>query len=444
MPKKPFISLAESHPEIAAEADGWNPSEVTYGSEQKKLWRCNKGHNWIISPNGRTSKGGTNCPYCSNQKILPGFNDLQTLNAELASQAFNWDPSQFGAGSNKKKQWICKLGHIWSATISSRNQQKVGCPYCSNKAVLKGFNDLATTNPELASQAYEWDPSLYTERSGKKMKWQCKEGHTWTAVIGARSSMNEGCPFCTNQKVLAGFNDLATTHPLEASEADGWDPSKFNAGSIKKVSWICPLGHKYKALIRDRCRRNSGCPICSGRIVLPGFNDLQTKSPKLAKEAFGWDPKLVSNGSNRMVAWKCSENHIWKAKVSNRSFLERGCPTCSKTGFDPNKSGYLYFLSHPNWLMFQIGITNSPEKRLAEHKRLGWELIEIRGPMDGLLTQNWETSILKMLKKSGADLSNKQVAGKFDGYSEAWSQNTYQVRSINELMTATEKFEKNV
>jgi hypothetical protein len=61
--------------------------------------------------------------------------------------------------------------------------------------------------------------------------------------------------------------------------------------------------------------------------------------------------------------------------------------------------------------------------------------------MDGHLTQNWETAILRMLRENGADLSNRNIAGKFDGYSEAWSKSTFEVNSIKELMRLTEKFE---
>lgn len=62
--------------------------------------------------------------------------------------------------------------------------------------------------------------------------------------------------------------------------------------------------------------------------------------------------------------------------------------------------------------------------------------------MDGHLTQNWETSILRMLKAKGADLSNRKIAGKFDGYSEAWSVSTFKIKSIKELMRLTDKFEE--
>ena len=102
----------------------------------------------------------------------------------------------------------------------------------------------------------------------------------------------------------------------------------------------------------------------------------------------------------------------------------------------------MYFLSHSKWSMYQIGITNFPNDRLQTHKKLGWEVLEIRGPMDGLLAQQWETAVLRMLKAKGADLSNSKIAGKFDGYSEAWSKSKFQSNSIKELMRLTEEFEE--
>jgi len=69
-------------------------------------------------------------------------------------------------------------------------------------------------------------------------------------------------------------------------------------------------------------------------------------------------------------------------------------------------------------------------------------MLELRGPMNGHLTQQWETAILRMLKANGADLSNEKIAGKFDGYSEAWSKSTFEASSIKELMRLTEEFEE--
>ena len=110
--------------------------------------------------------------------------------------------------------------------------------------------------------------------------------------------------------------------------------------------------------------------------------------------------------------------------------------------YRPEKGNDYKFIDKSVWEMFQIGITNHPKVRLKTHKILGWQLLELRGPMDGHLTQQWETAILRMLKAKGADLSNKEIAGKFDGYSEAWSKSTFPVKSIKDLMQMTEEFEE--
>jgi hypothetical protein len=47
-----------------------------------------------------------------------------------------------------------------------------------------------------------------------------------------------------------------------------------------------------------------------------------------------------------------------------------------------------------------------------------------------------------MLRGRGVELGPIDIAGKFDGYSEAWSKSTFEVKSIKELMRLTEEFEE--
>jgi hypothetical protein len=176
--------------------------------------------------------------------------------------------------------------------------------------------------------------------------------------------------------------------------------------------------------------------------LIKGLNDLASTHSKLAKQAVGWDSRTFSAGSNKKVKWRCEVGHQWDATVNNRVLNESGCPSCASFGFDPNGDGYPYFITHPDWAMLQIGITNFPEHRLKDHKHLGWEVLEVRGPMDGLLTRGWETSILQMLKKRGAKLAPDDVAGKFSSYTEAWIQSSLPVISIKELMRMVEEDEQ--
>ncbi len=356
---------------------------------------------------------------------------ISETHPELAKEAFGWDPNLISAGSDKKLQWKCKLGHIWLAVVYSRKDGN-SCPYCGNQKVLTGFNDLATTHPELAKEADGWDPRKVIAGTPKKLQWKCSKGHSWIVNGNNRVNYKTHCPYCRNQKVLTGFNDLATTHPELAKEAHGWDPAKVIAGSHKKYEWNCQYKHKWKSTVKDRVRGNS-CPICSNKLLLEGYNDLATTHPELAKEAHGWDPNKVIAGTTRKLKWKCSNGHIWNAVGYSRVFGSN-CPTCSPLGFDPNKQAYIYFLIQPKWEMYQIGITNYPEDRIKTHKKNGFEIIELRGPMDGHTAQELETTILRFLKNQKADLSPEHIAGKFDGYSESWTIDSYKVNHLKELI----------
>ena len=364
---------------------------------------------------------------------------LSKSHPKLAKEADGWDPNTVTKGSHKKLRWKCSKQHVWNAAVKDRTAGK-GCRKCY-LASTKKFTSLAIGNPALAKQAFGWDPKEFGIASSKKKLWKCKLGHTWEATIRSRFG-SRGCPYCSNNKIWAGFNDIATTHPEVSKTISGTDPKTISAGSEKKVKWECSIGHIYELEVKKRIGRNYGCPYCSNSKLLKGFNDFATRHPEFAREADGWDPSTVIGGSAVYRQWKCKNGHRYRSKVSSKDASSSGCPTCARGGFDPNQSGYMYLITHLPWQSLQIGITNFPDERLRTHKRLGWEVVEIRGPMDGHLTQQWETAILQMLKHKGADLSNSKIAGKFDGYSEAWSKSTFSVKSIKELMRLTEEFEE--
>ena len=511
--KRSKAPLSVTHPELAKQASGWDAKDYVAGSNKRLSWKCSNGHTWETFIQNRTRKG-QGCPYCSGVRISVGVNDLGSTHPlvaveadgwdpqkfrashellmnwkcpkgheyqariadrikwkkgclvcsgrnktltdgfpSLAAEADGWDPAQTHIGSKQVKKWKCSKGHSFRATVQKRTSRGDGCPYCYGRYPIVGETDLETLNPNLAK---EWHPTLnreltpkeFTASSGKKLWWLCKEDHAWEAVISNRSK-GFGCPICANQKVLSGWNDLATKDPelvvsWHPTKNGSLRPSAVISGSGRLIWWKCEAGHEWQR--SAAARKRNGCPYCYGRYPITGETDLLTTDPELARcwhptKNGKLDPSLLKAHSGRSVWWLCEAGHEWKSTVDNRS-NGYGCPSCAITGFDPNKKAWLYFLSHPDWEMFQIGITNNPDNRLESHRGLGWEALEIRGPMDGHLTQQWETAILRMLKATGADLSNSKIAGKFDGYSEAWSQSTFQAKSIKELMQLTEEYEE--
>jgi hypothetical protein len=426
--------LATTHPEIAAQANGWDPTTVKAGTSRKLPWICQIGHQWSTTPSSRTSLG-TGCPICSGHQVQPGFNDLATTHPEIAAQANGWDPTTVTAGNDRKKRWTCSKGHVWEAQPYSRTSLKTGCPYCSGRQAIPGETDLATTHPEIAAQANGWDPTTVTQGSGQRVSWKCPKGHEYLALIRNRTSMSSGCSVCANKSVQVSINDLATTHPEIAAQADGWDPTTVTAGSTKKYPWICGIGHRWSTPVYYRLE--SGCPVCSNKSVQVGFNDLATTHPEIAAQADGWDPTSLTSGSNKKVGWICDEGHRWKAVIGSRTRGPKGgsgCPSCANYGFNPSEPGWLYFLEHDEWDLFQIGITNDTSRRIGKHNSAGWTTIEVRGPMDGSLAKGLEAAILQSVKLRGAQMANRSDILQFDGWTEAWTKKSLKVTSLKDLL----------
>ena len=294
---EPENSLAARMPELAAQWDveknaPLTPEQVTYGSRKKVWWRCERGHNWQAMVKRRSQRTG--CPVCANRKIIVGMNDWPSRFPAVAAQ---WDadkngctPEQVRADDRKRYWWLCGKEHSWQATIRSRidTTHPSGCPYCAGKRVLPGFNDLQTLRPELAAQ---WDaeknvplrPCDVTPGSNKSVFWRCRLGHSYQSRIGDRTVNGHGCPYCTGRKVLPGFNDLATLYPVVAAQ---WHPSlngelkptDVTRGSRRKVWWQCAWGHEWQACIFSRTQTPAtGCPYCA-------------KPRKIAKDlAFDYD-----------------------------------------------------------------------------------------------------------------------------------------------------------
>lgn len=199
-------------------------------------------------------------------------------NAQLMAE-WNWEknnqlgllPDKLTIGSHKKVWWRCSLGHEWEAKIVNRTTSKTGCPYCSGKKVLTGFNDLLTQNTSLAS---EWHPTkndnllptMVSLHSGKKIWWGCVNGHEWQETIANRVN-GRGCPYCSGHRVISGINDLSTLYPNIATEWNtmkngGLSPTMVSSGSRKKVWWTCRKGHEWQAVVNSRTLQRTGCPIC--------------------------------------------------------------------------------------------------------------------------------------------------------------------------------------
>jgi len=232
---KPVIGvndLQSQRPEIAARLDtvksGLTAQDVTYGARISLWWHCLKeDHSFPATPN-QMANGKYGCGYCSSHRVLPGFNDLATLNPELVSTEWDFErntinPSEITVSSHIPVWWLCpKYRHSTYRPPNSRG----GCPYCSGNKVLVGFNDLGTVNQVLSEQWHselngELTPQQFTAGSHKAVWWRCSSSHEWKASIKQRAT--RGCKNC-----------IQKTSKVERSIAEKLQQAGFKTESSRR------------------------------------------------------------------------------------------------------------------------------------------------------------------------------------------------------------------
>lgn len=390
---------------------GLNPETIGMASHTKVWWKCSAGHSWLAMVSNR-SRHNRACPYCAHQLPIPGENDLATLFPDLAKEWHpkknNSKPSEVMPGAHKKAWWICSEGHEWEAEIKSRTTG-VGCAYYCGKRVMKGYNDLATVNPDLAA---EWHPTKngdltpedVTEASGKKVWWLCKNGHDYEMAIYNRKR-GSGCPKCSDA-LRTSFPEQAIFYYIKQEFHDAVNGYKDIFDSSMELDIYIPSlkvgieydgrvyhsstsnqlrdGRKYAIckehgiiLIRIReMMRYTPLTLCDHKIEIPNASDkylnwainnlcyhlgrivvpdvrrdrkliqqyldkrnhsLAEEYPEIAKE---WDydkndpliPENFAPHSNDKVGWICKKcGYKWDAAIGDRTRPDStGCPACTR------------------------------------------------------------------------------------------------------------------
>lgn len=418
----------------------------------------------IDSRNRIDSKGG--CPYLSGRAVWEGFNDLQTVNPILASE---WHPTKNGclkptqitANSDRKVWWLKTINndipgavHIieWQASISNRMSKKSGVPHKYKNIPTKGLNDFLTLYPEKAKQ---WDynknqgikPSDVSANSTKVVWWKydyfdesMKKNwtFTWKMSIVSYVKLTSVCPYVSGERLWPGFNDLKTRFPEIAKE---WHPTKNGdftpercfSYSGKKVWWLyqydVPIDYPIESLrgkhfdfewqdiVQNRTKRNFKCPVLTGNMVWPGFNDLKTTHPEIARQ---WHPTKnepltpdkVTAGSNKNIIWIIQDiepingkkiNLEWKAKISSRTYHDLGCPYVSGKAV---KKGYNDFESlRPDlakeWNYDKNGKLTPDMFTCGSHKKVWWIQYDVSPITNEIIKLEWESEIKNRVNGNG-------------------------------------------
>ena len=105
-----------------------------------------------------------------------------------------------------------------------------------------------------------------TISNGKSPNWQCTidSRHKWKSRVADRAT--QGCPYCSNHRIMVGYNSMWDTNKKLASMLMNPDDGyKYMQTSGEKVDWECPeceefIKNKQIAFVKNR---GLFCPNCS-------------------------------------------------------------------------------------------------------------------------------------------------------------------------------------
>ena len=314
------------------------PEECTSGSKRKVWWKCDKGHEYSAVVYSRTA--GNGCPFCDSERktsfpeqcivyYLKKIAEVQTqykLENGLTLDIFlpgsnigiEYDGEHWHKNVDRdiRKSELCSRSGIRLIRIL-----EPGCAFeCADSDCIR----LENVNSEAINSAIEQLVNLI--------------GCAIDADVDiARDSIAIMESYITHEKEISlesEFPDLVRNWHYALNGC--LLPSMFPPYSNKEVWWHCSVcGDAYKKRISSRTKDGQGCPVCAGKKIKKGFNDLATRNPVLASEWHpdknnGLKPDEVTPNSHKKAWWQCPTcSHVWEAEIKSRN-QGRGCPQCAK------------------------------------------------------------------------------------------------------------------
>lgn len=182
-----------------------------------------------------------------------------------------------------------------------------------------------------------------------RIKCQCKiDGHIWFPTADSLLS-GRGCPKC-GRKIASNKHRLSNAEFIERINVMGkgmiaLEPYVDNSTKIKMQ---CLYGHVWDVMPLHLFN-GIGCPYCAGYKVWPGFNDLWTTHPNIAKllknQEDGFKYSKASYKQTMFICPTCG-NEIIK-HISDVYMDGLSCPMCSDGISYPNKFGRAFLKQLP-------------------------------------------------------------------------------------------------
>lgn len=363
---EPGRSLADTHPHLVEQfvrnltSPGSGPDRLSYGSNDRCVWRCPLHHEREIVVKSRARNG---CPGCGTA----GTSLLELKIAELLIAAtgaeVEVDARRAVAKGNKLRidlhipaidlfidldpDFTHGPGRL--AADLRKNERMADVDYVRIRStnVPRIPRSIVVAESEPWERPWEWARALGHDVKDRGLPWrdltdaeQAEAVHRatrrWFQLPGSRPKVSalDVAPHLADEFVVN-------------KDRSGVGLDMLSPGAKDRCRWRCEQQHEWDTKVRDRTKpKGTGCPDCDRArrahlareraIAAPG-ESLADRRPDLVAEFVGCldRPELTEQtmkpAAELLCLWKCARGHRWKALANNRSKPNgTGCPDCNQ------------------------------------------------------------------------------------------------------------------
>jgi hypothetical protein len=367
----------------------------------------------LVDPQlGSIKSGRSGCRFCAGRAVDPA-------DAERMMRAAGYEPLEDFPGTAVPWKCTCsECGRASEPRYSNVVLNGTSCKYCAGRAV----DEADAVRIMEAADLVPLEPF-----PGTQVPWRCRCSKCDREVqprYGGVVAGQGGCRWC------------APNAPVDVEQA-----AVVMATAGLEVLSPYPGYHVPWLALCTTCGREvaptyahiasgerGGCVYCAGNAV----DEADAVELMLAA---GLEPLDPYPGAR--TPWRCRCGGCG-AEVSPRwnsvQQGQGGCRACATSGFDPSCPGAIYLMWHQGLRAWQIGISNQPVKRVASHRRQGWDLVELIEMDDGYKAASIERAILRAWRRAGYRPAASREQLPQGGYTETVSAEDVAECSLTELI----------
>lgn len=374
------------------------------GIKYEHNFLCNCGNMGKIHVNNFTN--GMRCKICADKKI-----PLEDVKKEFQEHGCEFLDSEY-INNKYFHNYKCCCGNIEKTSLKNL-RRSAGCYICGkNKRkpikFIKGYFE--KHGCKLVSQTYIG--------CDYPVKYICKCGRE-KSIRFSDFQKGQRCYECSG-RVKRTLEDVIKV--FEERNCKFLD--NFYISANHNHNYICECGNASKITLSSFLRGRR-CMKCSGNAkhTLEQVKEIFKANGCEFLDNYFKDNKFRHN-------FICECGNVGKLCLLD---VRRGCrcKKCSHGGFKGSLPGYVYLLQRPN--QYKIGIYNEGTRRMHQHRKNGWTLLDQKKYLNGQEAYFEELKLKRLLRQKNIPTGFHAFREYFDGFTESWNAVDLEVNSLDDL-----------